>query len=216
MYRRLLLSALLVSLCLSLGAMDLSDPKIFKAELDRKDPEFVSMQERFSELPLVASYTQTKHIGKIKKDLVSTGRMLMAPGKGMVFMIKKPYRSVMVVGKDQMKQQVGSGKVTQMDVSQNHIYTSMATSLESIFTGDYDRIEKNFHISFLSEDGRWYLGLKPRDKALSAFIKSITIAGSENLEELLMVEKNGDYVLYTFKDTEQRELSENEEKTYSI
>ncbi|MBR1919312.1 MAG: outer membrane lipoprotein carrier protein LolA [Spirochaetales bacterium] len=216
MYRRLFVSALLLSIALSISAIALDDPKLFDSQLDRNDPAFISMQESFSELPLVASYTQKKHIAKIGRDLVSTGKMLMAPGKGMAFIIERPYESVMVVGKEQMKQQIGSGKVKQLDVSGNHIYTSMATSLESIFTGDYDSIERNFHISFISEGGRWVIGLKPRDKALSAFIESISIAGREELEELLMVEKSGDYVLYTFEDARQRELNENEEKTYSI
>ncbi len=215
MYRRII-TALILLLSLSLSAVELDSQKVFGRELDRSDPDFVSMQERFSDLPLVASYTQTKHISKIKKDLVSTGKMLMAPNRGMVFIIERPYRSVMIVGRDQMKQQVGSGKVSQMDVSKNHIYTSMASSLESIFTGDYDTIEKNFKISFLSQDGRWYLGLRPREKTLSAFIESITIAGRDTLEELLMKEESGDYVLYTFTECIQRELGQDEEKYYSL
>lgn len=212
-----ILPAVLFFFCVlaAVCAVDIYDESIYANPLQEGDTGFEAVKASFSPSPMTADYTQIKTVRRLDKNFESSGRMIILPGTGIVWITEKPYASKMVAGRSGMKQQVGS-RIVAMDVSQNGIYLSFAGALESIFAGEFSGLEDVFDLFFTADEGRWFLGLVPRDENVKAFIRSITIEGSGTVDAVLMEENSGDSVLYRLENVEQRKLTEDEEKEFSF
>ncbi len=194
---------------------DIYDESIYSHPLQADDSGFETVKNSFSTSSMTADYIQIKTIKSLDKKLESSGRMILLPGTGIAWITEKPYASKMIVGRNSMKQQVGSRIIT-MDVSGNGIYLSIAEALESIFAGDFSRLEDVFDLYFVSSGGGWFLGLVPKDSNVKSFVHSITIGGSVSIDTVLMRENSGDSILYKLKNVEQRKLTADEEKEFSF
>lgn len=205
----------LCAVLVSALAADIRDPAVYEHPVHSDDPDLKTVQESFSASPMVADYVQTKTIKRLNRSLESSGRMVIRPGTGIAWITEKPYASAMIVGRDYMKQQIGSRTVV-MDVSENRIYLSIAEALESIFAGDFSHIDTVFDSFFLRDGDTWYLGLIPKDDAVQSFVQSITIQGTKTVDAVLLTEVSGDSILYTLENVEQRTLNSDEEKLFSF
>lgn len=205
----------LCAVLVSALAADIRDPAVYEHPVHSDDPDFKTVQESFSASPMVADYVQIKTIKRLNRSLESSGRMVIRPGTGIAWITEKPYASAMIVGRDYMKQQIGSRTVV-MDVSENRIYLSIAEALESIFAGDFSHIDTVFDSFFLRDGDTWYLGLIPKDDAVQSFVQSITIQGTKTVDAVLLTEVSGDSILYTLENVEQRTLNSDEEKLFSL
>lgn len=209
---RHLLSVLLLLLCaIGLGARDLHDPSLFDHPVSVDDSAFRSTLGRVADgSPWVASFTQVKQIHGVKRTFKSTGTMLLQPGKGIAWLIEKPFASEMVVGSDYLLQRLPGGAETRMELGENPIFTTISQTISLLFQGDPEALDEAFHISFSTEDGRWYLALKPKKKEIASFVESFIMEGEEVVEGLVMAEKNGDSVTYLFDHIEKRSLTDAE------
>lgn len=205
----------LCAVLVSALAADIRDPAVYEHPVHSDDSDLKTVQESFSASPMVADYVQTKTIKRLNRSLESSGRMVIRPGTGIAWITEKPYASAMIVGRDYMKQQIGSRTVV-MDVSENRIYLSIAEALESIFAGDFSHIDTVFDSFFLRDGDTWYLGLIPKDDAVQSFVQSITIQGTKTVDAVLLTEVSGDSILYTLENVEQRTLNSDEEKLFSL
>lgn len=215
MKKTILLVFLILLIITNLFAIDVNSNEIYNNQLVDSNADFILMQTSFKNTSMVADYKQTTSIKRLNKKLVSSGEMILIPGKGIAWFTQKPYASTMLIGRDFMKQKIGS-KTVVMDVSENQIYLSIADALESIFAGNFKNIKEVFATYFFTEGAVWYLGLIPKDKNVASFVENITIKGTLTVEVVLMKEKVGDEILYEFTNVEQRELTETEKEAFNI
>lgn len=209
---RKILSLLLLSLfILPLGADVFSHP--FEGDLK----ELEELSPDFSSSAVVSDYKQTKLVKKLNRELVSEGTFLLKPGSGMVWQASKPYASVMLVGRDSVRQRTGTGKVSVLDVSSNQVYLSIAGAIESIVLGDYAHAAEVFWL-YLERDGdSWTLGFKPKDEALGSYMASVIVMGQgQRMESVLMEERAGNTILYEFEGLVPTELTDEEEALFSL
>lgn len=197
---------IVISLLMCFAAFCLSDEDIL----------FLKNLDSFSGTSLAGSYSQVKSVVGSTRSLTTTGKVLISPEDGIAWLAEKPYSSKLIVTKDHLTQQIRDGKPSLLDVSGNEIYTQIATALECVFFGDFDTMLKAFEADFSRTDASWLLTLVPREKTLSAFIKSIEITGSNSINELCLYQTTGDKVVYGFVDLIVRELTSEEKAVYSL
>ena len=201
---------------LSIFPVEMNSKEIFKNPLNESSDDFKEIEKTLSSSAMKASFVQTKAIPKFKRELKSSGTMMLKPGEGMAWLTEKPYESVMVVTKDSMKQQVAGGKVVSQNVEGNTVYLAIAEAMENVFSGRFSLIHDVFEAYFLKDNDGWYIGLVPKNDDFSSFVSFITLHGNKYIEKVFMQEKGGNTILYEFEDVELGELNAKEEAVFSL
>ena len=103
-----------------------------------------------------------------------------------------------------------------LDMAQNPIYTQIATSLECVFSADFSVMSQMFTSYLAGDSSSWELRLVPKSKSVASFMESIEMKGSDRFESLTLYETTGDSIRYEFSGLENRELTDEELKVYSL
>ena len=211
-----LITVLLFIFSLSIYALDMNSKKIFEKPLDETSTEFKEIEQALSSSAMKALFTQTKSVPRFKRNLISSGTMLLQAGIGMAWLTEKPYESIMVVTKDSMKQRVAGGKVIAQNVEGNTVYLAIAEAMENVFSGRFSLIHDVFTPYFTKEDDKWYIGLVPKNDDFSSFVSFITLSGNKYIEKVFMQEKGGNTILYEFNNVFLGELNETEKRVFAL
>ncbi len=186
--RKLLISAVMTVLCMALFAYPAS----------------------------VGTFRQTKTFSDSPRKLVSSGTVEIVQGKGIVWYMDKPYKSVLAVGKESLFQQVRDSEPVRTDARGNSVYLSIARCMDLLFSGQKDSLEELFELTYQEDDGKWFLLLIPKDKNVASFVSQITVTGSETIESLKLNENTGDCILYEFEGLHKKELTDEELSVFEI
>ena len=185
-----------------------------EVDLSKGDYPFIS--GAFKGGSFSGNFTQTKTVAGSNRAFVSTGRIQIAAGYGIVWYTEKPYASMLVVGKDVLIQKIRDGAPTHLDMAQNPVYTQIATTLECVFSADFSAMSDTFR-TYLSGDAKgWSLRLIPKSKTVASFMESIEMSGSDTFGFLKLYETTGDAIAYEFSDMENRELTDEELAVWSL
>jgi hypothetical protein len=69
----------------------------------------------------------------------------------------------------------------------------LVVALRATFAGDLERLRQDYELDFRTADGRWALGLRPRDRSILAAIERIDIAGrGADIDRIVIEESGGD------------------------
>ena len=203
---------LILILCVS--ACVFADDSYKEVDLTKGGYDFIS--GAFKGGSFSGDFTQTKTVAGSNRAFVSTGKVLIAAGHGIVWYTEKPYASMLAVGKDVLIQKIRDGAPTHLDMAQNPIYTQIATTLECVFSADFSAMGDMFR-TYLSGDAKaWSLRLIPKSKTVSSFMESIELSGSDTFEYLKLYETTGDAIAYAFSNMENRELTDEELAVWSL
>lgn len=185
-----------------------------EADLTTGDWSFIS--GAFGDGSCTGSFRQTRTVAGSTRTFVSTGRIQIASGYGIVWYTEKPYASILAVGRDVLIQKIRDGQPTHLDMAQNPVYTQIATTLECVFSADFSVMDETFR-TYVSGDGTsWSLRLEPRNTAVSSFMESMVLSGSDTFESLTLNETTGDTIIYEFSGMESREPTDEELAVWSL
>lgn len=164
------------------------------------------------------SFLQTKTVPSLPKPLVSSGTFIFSES-GIAWNSKKPFVSSLVVTKTQMIQIGPNGKKNVIDGVSNQIFSNIAETLSSLFSGNKTALQKNFNVDFSAHDSRWSMALTPKDASIATFMQHVTLSGSAtsfstSLDSIAVQDTNGGTLTYEFSDQLYKETLTDEEKTY--
>lgn len=165
----------------------------------------------------VGDFTQTKKSSAVHRELKSSGHYIIS-GSGIVWETTKPFPSVLVVTETKIKQTLPDGTSSVIDGADNSVFASVAGTLSSLFSGDREKLEKNFTVCFLSSSDFWKMILYPKDANISSVMRSITLSGKSksavdtSLDSVLIDGVSNDTILYTFKNQQYKEALNEDEK----
>ncbi|MBD5426721.1 MAG: outer membrane lipoprotein carrier protein LolA [Treponema sp.] len=191
---------LLAALALCLGAYLSAPADVFD------HPLTAATQDEFSAVCAVLSahaiqkgdFTQTKHIAKLNRDLVSSGTYLISRDDGIVWQTKKPFPSTLTVTSAAVMQTTASGKKSVLIAGSNPTFESFSTIISSVFVGG-DRLNaQHFDIYFSPSADGWTIALVPKDAAIRAVAQQFVLCGAAMLQSVTMHEPGGDFVRYEF------------------
>ncbi len=166
-------------------------------------------------------FIQTKTIKAANRQLKSFGKFVFSLD-GIIWDTQKPFPSSLVVGMTSVIQTAADGKKTVIDASGNQIFTSIATTLSSVFSNDLSSLQKNFSTEFTDNgDGGWTLVLFPKDATVSAVMASLSLGGVSSssgarLDTIVMTEASGNSITYSFSNQKYpEELSADEKSRFT-
>jgi len=159
-------------------------------------PRFEAVCKTLSHHPVVkGNFVQTKYLARLGRSLVSRGTFAVDTSHGMLWETHTPFASTTAVGPHFVVQN-SNGQSTRVDASGNETFLRMAQTMRAVFGGDSQTLSKTFEVSFDEKDGKWTLSLSPKDNSLKNFLKTIRLEGDSVVRQLLLLEANGDSILY--------------------
>lgn len=124
-------------------------------------------------------FKQEKSIQNISKPLVSEGDFEFVKDRGVYFNTTYPIKSAVNYT--------------------NKNYKQINDIVNAISAKKYQRLEKEFNFYFLGKSNNWTLGLKPKqNSSVKDYISSITIQGSDYINQINVVQTNGNKTVIWF------------------
>lgn len=163
------------------------------------------------------SFVQKRSIASIKRELSSNGTFIIC-NEGISWKTARPISSVLSVTDEKIIQISPDGKKNVMDGSGNPTFKNIAQTLSSLFSGNRDALESNFHVSFSSSDSFWKITLVPKDSNISAIMANIVMSGNAaeetSLDTLEIAEQGGGKITYLFSEQTYKDSLNDDEKKY--
>lgn len=173
-------------------------------------------------------FTQTKIIQTNGRKLMSHGNFIFCP-EGILWDTKKPFASSLIMTNDKIIQISSNRKKTVMDGKDNNLFASISETLNSVFSGDAEKLQQNFNCELYEEKGSniWRLALTPKDSTIASVMAELLLSGTYTLEKkggalsvildgFKMTEKAGNTILYSFTNLKYPEELSADEKKYFI
>ncbi len=200
--------ALLALLLLPLSAEDIFDYPL----TEQTRPSLEALFGELSSHEIIRSpYIQRKTISALNRDITSSGLFLFHKDKGLAWMVSDPFPMNIVLNENEMIQQIPGGTSQSLSFADNPSFAGFSGTVQSIFLGEMETVEKNYEIFYHEAAGKWLLALKPLDKTLYSVVDYFLLEGSGTIESFLIAEPRGDKITYAFDDLEYPESLTGEE-----
>lgn len=167
------------------------------------------------------TFTQTKVISQSGRKLKSTGTFIIS-SYGIMWKTEKPFANTLIITEDKMIQTTASGNKSILDGSENQIFKSISSVLQSIFMGNTQKLYENFEISVKNERAEnWVIELVPKDANINSVMKTFTLSGEiQNnrtvLNSLEILEQSDNIIKYEFSNHQYpQDLTENEKNSFT-
>lgn len=151
------------------------------------------------------AFKQVKSVKKINREFVSTGSFTIAGSDGIIWSMEKPFANQTAITKRKMVQRNASGSVSEMNVAENAVFNRISQTIQGIFSGDFQLIQSEFQVYYEPVKGdksRWVVGLVPKESAIKKQIASVELQGGAWLQNVKIVDGDGNPVTYEFSKVE--------------
>lgn len=150
-------------------------------------------------------FTQIKTITMSKgtRDITSNGTFILST-QGVMWNTVKPLPSKLIVTETKLVQIDAKNNQSMLDGSENATFTSISSTIVSLFSNDLSVLKDKFALSFTEKDAQtWNLELTPKDSSIASVISMLILEGTcKNsvctLDSLAMIEKTGGKITYLF------------------
>jgi outer membrane lipoprotein-sorting protein len=160
------------------------------------------------------AFKQVKTVKKINREFISTGSFTIAGSDGIIWNMEKPFANQTAITKKKMVQRNTSGSVSEMNVAENAVFNKISQTIQGIFSGDFQLIQSQFQVYYEPVKGdksRWVVGLVPKETTIKKQIASVELQGGTWLQNVKIVDGDGNPVTYEFSKVEGSEALTPEE-----
>jgi hypothetical protein len=165
---------------------------------------------------VAGSFTQSKRIKRLGRDLVSKGEFLFSTELGVYWNILSPYPSTIVMTAQRLVQKSPEGETSVIDAKDNLVFKRIAGTMQAVFSGDLAALESEFAVYFQGDRGSWRLGLVPKEKTVREVVASLVVEGGDSIKAMRLAEGSGDVVSYAFVTTKASESLEEKERGFFV
>lgn len=138
---------------------------------------------------LQVSFKQVKQIKGFKSPLISTGHILVARDRGVLWITETPYQSALKVTPNGITE-IRGGQSSQIGNAQS--MKSMGSIMSGMLAGNFSPLQRYFKFSGNASGSSWSLSLLPVDSNVSRAISSIQMSGGRYVNHVTVRESNGD------------------------
>lgn len=143
-------------------------------------------------------FKQIKTIKKLNREFISTGTFTITNGEGILWNVEKPFASKLTISGDKMVQESANGKKTEMAAKDNAVFAEFSKTIQSVFSGKVDELEKHFEVSFKKSGKSYVVNLVPREAAVRSVIASMVLEASAELDKVSLIDGEGNTTVYEF------------------
>jgi Outer membrane lipoprotein carrier protein LolA len=159
------------------------------------------VRQRLQDTELLrGDFEQAKTLKGFKKPLLSRGQFLVARGKGVQWLVREPFASILVVTPERLLARQADGRISaQLNTRDEPGLRVVNSVMFALLRGDVAALTERFAVDgeLLGKDG-WRLRLVPRDAALLQVFSQVDIEGDQFVRSIRMAEAQGDSTLIRF------------------
>lgn len=175
-------------------------------------------QQLMTDQLLRGDFSQSKTLQMFDQPLHSNGTFLLSQQQGLVWKQISPFPVTLVLAKDKLAQQFSDQVPEVIEAKDNPMVFYFSHLFLSLFKGDMNTLKVQFKLTLVEVKGHWVLLLKPKSAPLNKVFSKIEIKGDKQIEELNLVELNGDATTITFTNisTQPEQLTEQEKDAFNF
>lgn len=133
-------------------------------------PALIKMYENFNRETISAEFIQKSFVKALNKELLCKGKMIFIPDKGIFWETTSPYNQSLYITKN--------GEVFEKDKPDPVGVFRYGNIMSEMIHSGADKLSEAFELYFLENGSNWFMGLKPKKRAMSKFISKIIIEGN--------------------------------------
>jgi hypothetical protein len=144
---------------------------------------------------LTGKFQHSRHLSEIPKPLVALGDFTFVRDLGVYWHTRQPFDSVAVLTTAGLAQSDEGGAVHRISADEQPAVRLITNIFLALFTLDTRSLARDFDLYGVTADektGRWIIGFKPRGKAIASVFKDATVAGSDDVEQVVLTDARGD------------------------
>lgn len=152
---------------------------------------------------LRGQFTQSRRISGFRHPLRSSGEFVLARGRGVLWLTRRPIVSTIVVTPDRMETRDDQGQRTQvLEARGEPALRTINTVLLAALSADLTPLRALFAIDAVPVgEAGWRLELTPIDKVVATPFVRITLSGERFVQSIRLDERGGDFTEVGFSGT---------------
>ncbi|MDR3088084.1 MAG: outer membrane lipoprotein carrier protein LolA [Azoarcus sp.] len=145
-------------------------------------------------------FQQTRKLAQIKKPLVSNGRFLVVKELGVIWETLAPIPQVMRLTKNEILQTDGRVTIMRLSADKEPVVGIVNNILFGVLSGDLETLAQRFsYDGKLEGDQTWRLDFTPKDASLARLIRTLSLVGGRDIEQVEIVSAADDVTLIAFR-----------------
>lgn len=148
---------------------------------------------------LRTDFEQVRKIDALTRPLISKGSMILSKNDGLLWSMKTPFATDLLINKEKMVQLSDDGEKSIVKAEDQPVLYNLSEIFLALFSGDLEAILKNFELEKVTKsDEKWQVVFNPRGLILGKVMKRVELSGGKLLENVQIFESNGDSTSITF------------------
>jgi hypothetical protein len=144
-------------------------------------------------------FVQKKHLAELDQPLTSRGNYVVARGKGLLWQIKKPVHTLLIITPHKLIERSNGQETNRISEKQQPALRAVASVLLALFQGNTKQLSQYFN-SHTTHGGDPQV-LTPKTDALGRFIKRLTLSDNDHGQQIRIDRSNGDSSVIELKPT---------------
>lgn len=144
-----------------------------------------------AKLGVRAQFKQTQTLAALSAPVVSTGTLVFARERGVIWRTDTPYRITYVIG-DAGVTKIDAGGHRSTSATPRGGMAQVSRMMRAMFGGDLSALYSQFDVAAGGTTARWHLLLTPNQPQLAQFVKTLRMDGGAFLQTLEITAANGD------------------------
>lgn len=150
------------------------------------------------------SFKQLKYLAELEQPLVSTGHFVMAAGKGLIWQVKNPVQTKLLITRDYLVRHTNGQRVAHINAEDQPALRVVAAVLLAVFQTDLEQLKQYFEIDKKQVDSnQWRMTLDPANAGVAKFIECIRVQGGDHIRRIEIHQPNGDRSVIKLHPTEE-------------
>lgn len=137
-------------------------------------------------------FTHTKHLSEIPRPLVASGEFVFVRDLGVYWHTLEPFDSVVVLTGKGLEQRDGGEPALRVNADDQPAVRVIANIFMALFTLDVGILSRDFDLYGGKVPDGWSFGLKPRTRAMASVFAQATVAGQDDVEQVVLTDARGD------------------------
>lgn len=147
---------------------------------------------------LRGNFTEEHYFNNSPTPLHSEGQFLVAPGRGIIWLVQKPLPLTFVFTPQGMAQSIAGMPLMQTRVKNMSVVAQISGLLGSAMAGDWDALSSVFIVARSPTPKGWSADLKPRDAKSGLPFSTLTTEGGRFVESAKALRLDGGLETFAF------------------
>lgn len=148
---------------------------------------------------LQGDFVQQRYMKSLAKPITTSGQFYLAKNQGLLWQMQKPFTSLLKVSPQGIAQWNGQSWQYNSQLGQ----TTQIQLFLGLLSGDFSGLTKEFDFALSGSSQQWTLTLTPKSLLMKQIFNQIQLQGKEVVEQVELLEKQGDRTLILFDNIKQ-------------